>query len=316
MIYRKLGRTGQDVPALILGSWVFGGTMWGGGVDDAESTATIEAAIDAGITMIDTAEGYGGGHSEEIIGKALKGRRDKMMIATKVWKASLTADGIETALNDSLKRLQTDYIDLYQIHWPNDEIPIEETMTKLAECQKDGRIRWIGVSNFSAQQMADAMKVARFESLQPPYNLYWRYVEKEDNPYCVENDISIIPYSPMAQGLLTGKFTIDHEFSDDDIRKKGFLFQGETFKIACEGVEKMRVMAGELGCTMPQLTLAWLLAQPGVTAPIVGARRPSQLEGLLDAVNVKLSQEQVDTMTALGDAVMDSLGEKPMMWDV
>ena len=236
--------------------------MWGGGVDDAESAATIEAALDAGINMIDTAEGYGGGHSEEVIGKVLEGRRDKMMIATKVWKANLTKDGIGASLEASLKRLRTDYIDLYQVHWPNDDIPIEETMSTLEEYRRQGKIRWIGVSNFSVKQMTDAMKVARFESLQPPYNLYWRYVEGGELAWCVENGVSVIPYSPMAQGLLAGKFTADHTFTGDDIRAKGYLFQDEVFKVAIDGIEKMKPIAEALGCTMPQLTLAWLLTRP------------------------------------------------------
>jgi myo-inositol catabolism protein IolS len=314
MKYREFGKTGEKVSELIMGAWVFGGTMWGGGVDDSESLATIEAAIDGGITMIDTAEGYGGGHSEEIVGKALKGKRDKMMIATKVWRDNLTADGIEKSLTASLERLGTDYIDLYQIHWPSHEIPIEETMAKLAEVQKDGRVRWLGVSNFSAEQMDEAMKLARIESLQPPYSLFWRYIEP-DLAYCREQDMAVISYSSLAQGLLAGKFTRDLKWNDDDIRAKGFLFMDETYTTACDGVDRMREMAGDKGCTVPQLALAWLLAQPAMTAPIVGARRPDQINGLLGASDVSLSESDVAELTKLGDAVMAKLGDKPMMWD-
>ena len=316
MKYRQFGRTDDTVSEIILGTWVFGGRNFGPeAVDDTESIATIHAALDAGITMIDTAEIYGSGRSEEVVGKALKGRRDKVKIATKAWKNHLTSEGIEEGLTGSLKRLGTDYVDLYIVHWPVDDVPVEETMTKLAECKEDGRIRHIGVSNFPADLMDEALKITRFESLQPPYSLYWRYVEKNDTPFCVRNGISVTPYSPMAQGLLTGKFKRDHQFGEGDIRSNSYLFKGETYQIACDGVEKLEAMAGDMGCPVMHLALAWLLAQPGVTAPIVGARRPSQLEGVLGAVDVSLSAEQLAEITAAGDAVMKSLGDKPNnMW--
>ncbi len=316
MKYRQLGRTDTEVSSLILGAWVFGGTMWGGGVRDEESIATIHAAIDAGITMIDTAEGYGGGHSEEVIGQALKGRRDDMMIATKVWKANLTPEGIETSLSASLERLGTDYVDLYQIHWPNPDLPIEPTMTKLAEVQQEGRVRHLGVSNFSAEQMEEAMRIARFESLQPPYNLFWRYVEDEELPWCEKHDVSVLPYSPLAQGLLAGKFTADHEWNDDDIREKSWLFQGETFQTALRSVDRMREIANDKGCTVIHLALGWLLAQGERVMPIFGARRPSQLEGVLGAVDVELTAEELAELTRLGDNVMETLGTKEIMWGV
>ena len=316
MRYRKLGRTDVEVSELILGAWVFGGRNFGNAVvDDGESIATIHAALDAGITMIDTAEIYGSGHSEQVIGTALKGRRDQVMIATKVWRKNLTREGVEAALTGSLSRLQTDYVDLYQIHWPSVEIPITETMETLAACREDGRIRHIGVSNFSAEQMAAALRITRLESLQPPYSLYWRFVEGAELPFCREHDLAVIPYSPMAQGLLTGKFGRDHVFTGGDIRAKSYLFNGRTFEAACDGVDRMRRIAAELGCPVVHLALAWLLAQPGVTAPIVGARRPDQLEGLLGSVDLALSAEHLDELTRIGDEVMATLGErKDSMW--
>ena len=275
MKVRQFGRTDDKVSELILGSWVFGGRNFGPeAVDDSESVATIHAALDAGITMIDTAEIYGSGRSEEVVGEAIKGRRDKVQLATKAWRNHLTREGIEEGLAGSLKRLGTDYVDLYIVHWPEAGIPIEETMTKLAECREDGRVHHIGVSNFPAALMEQALAVTRFESLQPPYSLYWRYVERAEIPFCVANGISVTPYSPIAQGLLTGKFRRDHKFGPGDIRANSFLFKGDTFQMACDGVEKLEAMAAEIGCPVVHLALAWLLAQPGVTAPIVGARRP------------------------------------------
>ena len=307
MKYRQLGRTGEKVSELVLGAWTLGDGNRRADMTDEGSIATIHAAIDAGMNFIDTAEIYGDGRSEEIIGRALKGRRGDMMIATKVWRDNLTRDGIERSLTKSLKRLQTDYVDVYQIHRPSDTVPIEESMEKLAECQKEGRIRYIGVSNFSAKQMAEAMKVARFETSQPPYNLFWRFVEDEDLPYCVEEDISVIPWSPLGQGILSGKFTPQSPLPEGDGRRNNFVFMEPTFPIAGKAIERLRVIAGDHKTSVPELTLAWLLTRPAMTAPIVGPRYVEQVEGLLGAVELKLSDDVIAEITAIGDTVMASL---------
>ncbi len=313
MIRKRMGKTGEDVSGLILGGWLFGGTNWGE-VDDAESIRTIHAAIDAGIDMIDTAEGYAGGHSEEVIGKALTGRSGQMRIATKVSPSNLAREDLFAALERSLGRLQVDCIDLYQVHWPNDSVPISETMEALAECVQQGKIRAIGVSNFSAAQMAEALEIARIDSLQPPYSLFWRHVEAAELPFCESNGIAVIPYSPMAQGLLTGKFNIDSKFDEGDIRLQNMLFKGETYRVACAGVDEMRTMAEGLGCPVAHLALAWLIAQPSVTAPIVGARNAEQVLGVVGATDVRLSEEQLGTLTSIGDRVMATLDDSPVMW--
>ena len=307
MKYTELGRTGVQVSRLVLGAWVLGDGNVRSDMTDEGSIATIHAAINAGINMIDTAEIYGKGRSEEIIGRALKGRRSDMMIATKVWRDNLTRDGIERSLTASLERLQTDYIDVYQIHRPSDTVPIEESMTKLAECQQEGRIRYIGVSNFSAAQMAEAMKIARFETSQPPYNLFWRFVEDDDLPYCAENGISVIPWSPLGQGILSGKFTEEMPLPEGDGRRSNFVFMGDTFKVASDAIKKLRVIAADLGTSVPELALAWTLRQPALTAPIIGSRTPEQVQSLLGTVELELSDDVLAEVTAIGNTVTAAL---------
>jgi myo-inositol catabolism protein IolS len=313
MKYRSFGSTGEQISQIVLGGWLFGVNSWGD-VKDSDSVATIHAAIDLGVTMVDTAEGYGGGHSEEVIGEALHDRRDKMMIATKVSPSRLHHDDIFAACDESLKRLRTDVIDLYQVHWPNADVPIEETFAALKELQDAGKIRWIGVSNFSSAQIDEASKIVRIESLQPPYNLFWRHIEADQLPYCARNDIAVIPYSPLAQGMLTGKFTRDAVFESDDIRNVNQLFQDKTYGVAMDGVDQMRSMAVELGCGVIDLAVAWILAQPGITAPITGARNPAQVEGLVTAVELELSEEHAAQLSRIGDAVMTTLDDSPVMW--
>jgi aryl-alcohol dehydrogenase-like predicted oxidoreductase len=314
MEYRKLGATGIDVSALVMGAWVFGGTSWGDPMDDKVAIATIHAAVDAGITMVDTAEGYGGGHSEEVVGAALAGKRDKMMISTKVY-GNLTKTGVPSSLDASLSRLRTDYVDLYHIHWPNADVPLSETMEALVLAREQGKIRFIAVSNFSTDQIAEALTYGPVHSLQPPYSLYWRHIESAVLPYCLEREIAIMPYSPLAQGLLTGKYKADQVFGESDIRRINRLFIGETFQAACRGIESLRVTANDVGCSIAQLSLAWLLAQPGVTAPIVGARSVQQLQELLPAVGIRLSSEQIAAIGAIGDTVMATLDDDPKMWN-
>ncbi len=313
MIYRQFGRTGEEVSSLVLGGWLFGVQSWGDVTDD-ESIATVHAAIDHGFTVVDTAEGYGGGHSEEVVGMALAGRRDDVMIATKVSPSRLKREDVFAACEESLARLQTDHIDLLQVHWPNADVPIPETFEALAELRDQGKIRWIGVSNFDSAQMAEALEVTRIESLQPPYSLFWRHIESDQLSFCREHDIAVIPYSPLAQGLLAGKFAHDTVFADDDIRSHNQLFKGETYRVACDGVDEMREMASELGCQVIDLAIAWLLAQPGVTAPITGARNPEQVAGLVRTLDVALDGAHVDRLSRIGDRVMAALDDSPVMW--
>lgn len=271
---RTLGTSNVQITPIIIGTWQAGKKMWVG-IEDADSIKTIRAAFEAGITTIDTAEVYGDGHSERIVAEAVSDVRDRVEYATKVFANHLKYEQVIEACDRSLKNLKTDYIDLYQIHWPagafNSEIvPIEKTMSALNLLKEQGKIRAIGVSNFSRAQLAEASQYGRIDSLQPPYSLFWRQVEQDTVSYCIENHISIIAYSPLAQGLLTGKFAADHKFDPGDNRAKNKLFQGENFQRAQQALEKLRPIALRHNSTLAQLALAWLIAQPQTNA-IAGA---------------------------------------------
>ena len=267
---RSLGTSDIQITPIIMGTWQAGKRMWVG-IDDAESIKAIRAAYDAGITTIDTAEVYGEGHSEQIVAKALSNVRNKVVYASKVFANHLKYDQVIEACDRSLKNLNTDYIDLYQIHWPsgsfnNEPVPIEETMQALNKLKESGKIRAIGVSNFSRAQLEEAAQYGRIDSLQPPYSLFWRKIENDALPYCIENDISILAYSSLAQGLLTGKFSSGHQFAEGDHRSANVLFQGENFQRAQNALEQLRPIAEGHNCTLAQLSLAWLIAQPQTNA--------------------------------------------------
>ncbi len=276
---RRLGTSDVQITPIIVGTWQAGKSMWVG-IEDAETIKAIRSAYDAGITTVDTAEVYGNGHSEQIVAEALSDVRDKVTYATKVFANHLKYDQVFAACEGSLKNLKTDYLDLYQIHWlsgvfNSEVVPIEETMSALNKLKEQGKIRAIGVSNFSRTQLEEASQYGRIDSLQPAYSLFWRQVEKDDMPYCIENNISIIAYSSLAQGLLTGKFELGHKFEDADNRAKNKLFQGENYKRAQQALDKLRPIAEHHQCSLAQLSLAWLIAQPQSNA-ITGVRNAEQ----------------------------------------
>ncbi|MBD2299887.1 aldo/keto reductase [Nostoc sp. FACHB-190] len=315
---RKLGTSAVEITPIIIGTWQAGKKMWVG-IEDADSIKAIRAAFEAGITTVDTAEVYGEGHSERIVAEALSDVRDQVQYATKVFANHLKYDQVIQACDRSLKNLKTDYIDLYQIHWPagafNSEIvPIAETMKALNELKQQGKIRAIGVSNFSGAQLAEASQYGRIDSLQPPYSLFWRSVEKDALPYCIENQISILAYSPLAQGLLTGKFTRGQKFAPEDNRAKNKLFQGENFERAHQALDKLRPIAERHNSTLAQLALAWLIAQPQANA-IAGARYPEQAQDNAKAADVKLSSEEIAEIDSIGRIVTDHLDDNPVMWN-
>jgi aryl-alcohol dehydrogenase-like predicted oxidoreductase len=301
-----------------MGTWQAGKKAWVG-VEDTDSIKAIRAAFEAGITTIDTAEVYGNGHSERIVAEALSDVRDQLEYATKVFANHLKYDQVIEACERSLKNLKTDYIDLYQIHWPSgsfnsEAVPIEETMSALNHLKEQGKIRAIGVSNFSRAQLEEASQYGRIDSLQPPYSLFWRSVEKDAMPYCIENQITIIAYSPLAQGLLTGKFGPGHKFDPEDNRAKNKLFQGENFERAQQALEKLRPIADCHHCTLAQLALAWLIAQPQANA-IAGARHPEQATANAQAASVQLSTEDLQEIDAIGRIVTDHLDDGSVMWN-
>lgn len=315
---RTLGTSDIQITPILMGTWQAGKRMWTG-IDDEESIKAIRAAVEAGITTIDTAEIYGEGHSEQVIAQAVSSKRDRLVYASKVFANHLKYEQVITACETSLKNLNTDYIDLYQIHWPsgsfNSEIvPIEETMQALNKLKTDGKIRAIGVSNFSRAQIAQAAEYGRIDSLQPPYSLFWRKVEQDAVPYCIENNISVLAYSPMAQGLLTGKFALDHQFAEGDHRVANVLFQGDNFKRAHQALEELEPIAKNHNCTLAQLALAWLIAQPQTNA-IAGARNEQQAADNAHAGNVSLTVDELQEIDRIGKQVTDHLDDNPVMWD-
>jgi myo-inositol catabolism protein IolS len=317
MQQRSLGRSGIEISAVIMGTWQAGKAMWTG-IDDNETRKAMRAAFDAGITTFDTAEAYGNGHSERIIAKALSDVRDKIVLATKVFSNHLKYDQIITACNRSLKNLDTEYIDLYQVHWPpgsfgHAPVPMEEIMRAMRDLKDQGKIRAIGVSNFNRAQLEEIARYGRIESLQPPYSLFWRSIEKEIAPYCRENDITVLAYSPLAQGLLTGKFVPGHAFAQGDHRSRNRLFQPDHYARVQQAIAQLRPIAENYGVSLGQLALAWVIAQPGACA-IAGARNSEQAVQNAAAGDIVLQEEDLQAMDRIGRSVTDHLDDNPVLW--
>jgi myo-inositol catabolism protein IolS len=317
MELRYLGSSEIKVSPIVMGTWQAGKDMWVG-IDDRESIAAIRAAYDAGITTFDTAEAYGNGHSERIVAEALSGVRNRVVYATKVFANHLRYDQVIKACERSLKNLATDAIDLYQVHWPagsfnTPKVPIAETMRALNDLKTQGKIRAIGVSNFSRAQLEEAAGHGEIVSLQPPYSLFWRRLETDAMPYCVGNNITILAYSPMAQGLLTGKFASDHRFASGDNRSKNRLLEPETYRRVQAALEKLRPIAAKHGCSLGQLALAWVISRPNACA-IAGARTADQSIQNAAAATVKLSSEDLRLMDGIGRSVTDHLNDESVMW--
>lgn len=317
MELRSLGSTDIMISPIIMGTWQAGKDMWVG-IDDRETTRAIRAAFHAGITTFDTAEAYGKGHSERIVARSLADVRNQVVYATKVFAHHLKYDQVIQACERSLKNLKTDHIDLYQIHWPagafgSEKVPVEQTLQALNELKAQGKIRCIGVSNFSRDQLAEARRYGRIDSLQPPYSLFWRTVEPDLMPYCVDSDISILAYSPMAQGLLTGKFGPGHRFAPGDHRAKSRLFETDNYDRIQAALDQLRPIAAKYNCTLGQLALAWVVAQPN-TCAIAGARNTDQAEQNAAAAEIKLSEDDLAEMDRIGRTVTDHLDDNPVMW--
>lgn len=311
---RKLGYTDLYLTTIGLGTWAIGGGGWAygwGPQDDAESLKTIHRALDLGINWIDTAAVYGLGHAEEVIGQAIAGRRDEVIIATKcglVWDEGsttpygrLSAQSVRREVEASLRRLNIEVIDLYQIHWPDPEEEIEEAWATIADLIREGKVRYGGVSNFNVEQLKRVQAIHPVASLQPPYSMLRREIEAEILPFCAANDIGVIVYSPMASGLLTGRFSRERlaALPDDDWRKRSSHFQEPQLSANLALVERLQPIAHRAGRTIAQLAIAWTLRRPEVTAAIVGARRPSQIEETIAAADWLLSSENVAEIEAL-----------------
>ncbi|HZB93088.1 MAG TPA: aldo/keto reductase [Stellaceae bacterium] len=314
--------TKLEVSRVALGTWAIGGWMWGGTDEDA-SIATIEQAVARGITLIDTAPVYGFGRSEEIVGKALAEARlrRKVRIATKVgleWRdgkvfRNASRQRIFREIADSLRRLSTDYIDIYQVHWPDPLTPIEETAEAMRTLFDLGRIRAIGVSNFSVEQMERFRKVAPLHTVQPPYNLFERGIEADILPYCREHGIAILGYGPLCRGLLTGKMRPDTRFGGDDLRKSDPKFRAPRYAQYLAAVDRLDQLAQQrYGKRVIHLAVRWMLDQ-GITAALWGARRPDQLEPVAEVMDWSLddaARAEIDRV--LRETVTDPVGPEFM----
>ncbi|MBV9083806.1 MAG: aldo/keto reductase [Acidobacteriaceae bacterium] len=303
---RKLGNSDLEISALGVGAWAMGGSGWEfawGEQDDKDSIAAIRAALDSGINWIDTAAVYGLGHSEEVVAKALEGVSKKPYVFTKCERrwgadrkifASLKAESIRQECEESLRRLRIDVIDLYQVHWPQPDEDIEEGWTEMARLQQQGKVRWIGVSNFSVAQMERALKIAPITSLQPPYSLLVRDAEKDILPFARAHNIGVIVYSPMRSGLLTGKVTREWALNlpADDWRRRNPDFQEPKLSRNLELVELLRNIGARHGRTPGEVAIAWTVHNPAVTGAIVGLRRPDQVNGVIGALSFRITDEE------------------------
>jgi aryl-alcohol dehydrogenase-like predicted oxidoreductase len=304
---RQLGNTDLEITPLGLGTWAIGGGNWQfgwGPQDDEASIATIHRALDLGINWIDTAAVYGLGHSEEIVAKALQGRSTRPYIFTKgsrVWNdkgeitSSLKGQSLRREVENSLRRLQTDVIDLYQLHWPNPDEDIEEAWRTLAKLQKEGKLRYIGVSNFNVQQMRRAQKIAPIASLQPPYSLVHPEVEKDILPYCQEQNIGVIVYSPMTSGLLTGAMSAERvaNMPEDDWRKRNPEFQEPRLSRNLQLANLLQEIGYPHGRSAGEVAIAWALHNPAVTGAIVGGRKPQQIDEIIGAAEFRLADSEL-----------------------
>jgi aryl-alcohol dehydrogenase-like predicted oxidoreductase len=305
---KRLGNSDMMITRIGVGAWAIGGGGWAfawGPQDDNESIAAIRAALDRGINWIDTAAIYGLGHSEEVVARALAGRSKRPYVFTKcerVWNErreigkSLKADSIRREVEASLRRLKLDVIDLYQIHWPEPDEDIEEGWSTMAELKAEGKVRWIGVSNFNVQQLERARKIAPVTSLQPPYSILTRGIEDDVLPYCQENNIGVIVYSPMKSGLLTGSMTRERiaAMPPDDFRPRTPHFQEPLLSRNLELAELLRRIGARHGRTPGEVAIAWTLRHPAVTAAIVGMRSPKQVDGVAGALEFRLTQNEID----------------------
>lgn len=321
MEYRKLGNSSIEVSVIAFGAWAAGGWMWGG-TDQKESVKAIKSSIDLGVTTIDTAPVYGFGLSEEIVAEAIAGKRDKVQILTKYglrWDTtrglfffdSQDADGGFVKINKyagrqgiieecekSLKRLKTDYIDLYQIHWPDPTTPIDETMEAVSTLLKDGKIRASGVSNYNVDQMRQAQLIIPQASNQVPYSMVNRGIENDVVPYCLDNRIGILAYSPLQRGLLTGKITPDYKFASGDHRPGTGFFKPTNVELTNEFLQKIKPIAESKNATLSQVVINWTIRMPGISCALVGARNPAQAEENARAAAFSLTNDEVDVINS------------------
>ncbi len=311
---RKLGNSDLEITPIGIGAWAMGGAGWAfswSAQDDNDSIAAIHKALDHGVNWIDTAAVYGLGHSEEVVGKAIAGRANKPYVFTKcarIWDEStrqigkcLKAESVRRECEASLRRLNTDVIDLYQIHWPEPDEDVEEGWSTLLKLQQEGKVRWIGVSNFSVAQMQRAQALGPITSLQPPYSLVSREVESGILPHALATGVGVIVYSPMKAGLLSGAMTRERALSlpEDDWRRRNPAFQEPQLTRNLKLADALGAIAKRHGRTTGEAAIAWVLNNPAVTAAIVGMRNAAQVDGVIGAAEFRLSPEEVAEIEAV-----------------
>ena len=302
MRYRRLGRSDLEVSVVSLGTWAFGGVDFGP-VDELDARKTIFRALDFGVNLFDTAPIYGNGRAEEVLGKALEGLRKDVFLATKcgpvevrpgLVRLDLSRTGIESQLDQSLRRLRTDYVDLLQIHWADPASPIEEAVGTLMRMVEKGKVRCAGVSNFDLEQMHRATSSGEVVSLQSEYSLLEREVEQEVLPFCEEHEIGFLAYSPLAMGLLSGRYDVRRKLAPTDVRTRDPRFRGRELELRLERVEQLARLARREGIPTATLAVAWVVSQRGVSSAIVGAKNPRQLVENLQAADLELDVETLE----------------------
>lgn len=307
MEHLKLGKTDIEVSRITFGCWQLGGGMWEKAEDEVNIKA-IQTAFENGVTTFDTAEGYGDGHSEEVVGKALKGKRQDCVIATKVSKENLKPVELRKAVERSLRKLGTDYIDIYYIHWPNPQIPLKETIPELQKIKEAGIARTIGVSNFSFAQIQEALNYGQIDVVQLEYNLLQRDIESEILPFCKQHSMGVMSYSSIAKGILTGAYHFGNaKIKDEDFRRTRRLFLPEHLEKETELVMLLKKIAETKGATLSQIAINWLLYQPGLTSAIVGTQSEKHLIENIQSEKVILSRAELDELDRVSRKVIDSL---------
>ena len=320
--YKNLGQTDIKVSVLALGCWPFAGGMEWGDQSDDDSISAVREALDSGINLFDTAEGYGSGHSEQVLGRGLAGRRHEAVVATKVSPDHLSAGKVVEACERSLKNLGTDYVDLYQVHWPNWDVPLEETMGALERLKSDGKVRAIGVSNFGVRDLSDVLAVGEIVTDQMPYSLLWRAIESEIQPLCVARGVGIICYTPLAQGMLTGRYSTADDVPEGVARTRHFSADRPNARHDEPGVESelldaigaVRAIAEDVGEPMANVALAWARQQSGVTSSLVGARSAAEVRLNLPSLDVTISDATLAELSAATETLKQKLGRSPDMW--
>ena len=319
----RLGRSELRVSPIAFGTWQLGGE-WGE-FDERRAIDAIRQALDLGINFFDTAQAYGFGASERLLGQALadelRSSRDDVVIATKGGLRPF-GDGVERdsspewlrqGVEESLDALGVDFIDLYQVHWPDPDTPMAETGAALAELRDEGKIRHVGVSNFSAEQMNELARTLPVETLQPPYHLFQREIEHDVLPWCQEHDAGVLIYAPLAHGLLTGTIDEDTQFARDDWRSISPLFTGDGLPRNLEVVRQLGGVADQIGCTLSQLAIAWTLAHPAVDVAIVGSRSARHIEEAVGALDVELGERELQWIEGIMQGAVQEEGPSPEM---